>query len=81
MQPITTVSTSFSESGEVKREPLLELECMAIKMQFESRPRTNGMRFGVSVGGLYLKDKVTKNSIMTELVKPQMKVSVYGGTM
>lgn len=41
---------------------ILVLECSAIEMMFESRPRTGGFTFGLSVGGLQLIDKMTENS-------------------
>ena len=55
---------------------LLELECSEISMDLESRPRTNGLRFGIRVGGLYLRDKMTANSIMPVLIAPQQRVSI-----
>ena len=63
------------EKGENKPLTLVELECNTIKMLFESRPRSNGMKFGISVGGLYLRDKMTHNSIMPVLLTPQNRVS------
>ena len=63
------------EKGENKPLTLVELECNTIKMLFESRPRSNGMKFGISVGGLYLRDKMTHNSIMPVLITPQNRVS------
>ena len=47
-----------------------------MKMQLESRPRTNGLKFGISVGGLSLVDKMTPNSILPTLIRPQVKVRV-----
>ena len=63
------------EKGENKPLTLVELECNTIKMLFESRPRSNGMKFLISVGGLYLRDKMTHNSIMPVLITPQNRVS------
>ena len=63
------------EKEENKPLTLVELECNTIKMLFESRPRSNGMKFGISVGGLYLRDKMTHNSIMPVLITPQNRVS------
>ena len=56
-----------------KKKPLLELECTAINMSFQSRPRSNALKFNISVGGLYLRDKITKDSIMPVLVQPQRR--------
>ena len=55
----------------------LELECSEVSMDLESRPRTNGLKFGIKVGGLYLRDKMTANSIMPVLIAPQQRVSKH----
>ena len=55
------------------KKPLVELECTAIKMVFQSRPRSNGFKFELMVGGLFLRDKMTQNSIMPVLVQPQSR--------
>lgn len=52
----------------------MELQCNAIEMMFESRPRTSGITFGLSVGGLQLFDKMTENSLFPCLVGSQNKV-------
>ena len=43
-------------------------------MMFESRPRTSGLKFGISVGGLVLIDKLTEDSMFPCLVGSQNKV-------
>ncbi|CAH1798376.1 unnamed protein product [Owenia fusiformis] len=53
--------------------PILELECSLINMMLESRPRAKAMKFAVSVGGLTLRDAMTKNSIFPVLVGAQSK--------
>ena len=77
-----------SQHDDKKTRVLMELECSPIKMDLESRPRTNALKFEVSVGGLYLRDKATKDSIIPVLVSPQMKdksqsrqplVGLFGG--
>ena len=35
------------------------------------------MKFSIGVGGLFLRDHITVNSIMPVLVAPQMRVSIY----
>ena len=55
---------------------LLEVEASTIKMSFESRPRTQGLKYSVSVGGWMLTDKMTENSIMPVLIAPQQKVTI-----
>lgn len=54
---------------------MLELECSAINILFESRPRTKAMKFGMDVGGLYLRDKFLENSIFPNIIAPQPKVT------
>lgn len=61
--------------GTSKASCLIELECSTVQMALESRPRTHGLKFSASVGGLYLRDKMTKDSIMPVLVAPQSRVS------
>ena len=67
----------FIPPPDVSTETLLELECHAVSMMFESRPRSKGMKFSIGVGGLFLRDHITVNSIMPVLVAPQMRVSFY----
>ena len=55
---------------------MMELECSAINILFESRPRTKAMKFGVDVGGLFLRDKFLENSIFPHIIAPQPKVMV-----
>ena len=65
-----------AEEDKKDEQTIVELECNTIKMLFESRPRTSGMKFGISVGGLYLRDKLTPNSILPVLIAPQNRVPV-----
>lgn len=44
-------------------------------MMFESRPRSAGLTFALSVGGLQLVDKLTEHSLFPCLVGSQNKVS------
>ena len=50
---------------------LFELEFNDTRVEFESRPRTRSYRFQVSLGGLYLRDMITPDSIFPLLVSPQ----------
>ncbi|KAL5009745.1 hypothetical protein ScPMuIL_012050 [Solemya velum] len=71
-RPDMTSQTSLVNKD---RSSLLELECSAINMMFESRPRTSAMTFGISVGDLVLKDHFTENSNFPSLVMPQTKTN------
>ena len=67
-----------TEAAATKHAPrqtqlLAELECSPVTLQFESRPRSRGMTFEASVGGLFLRDCATLDSIMPLLVAPQAK--------
>ncbi|KAK3098591.1 hypothetical protein FSP39_021054 [Pinctada imbricata] len=53
--------------------PILEMECSTIAMLFESRPRTSAMKFELGVGGIYLRDKMTENTIFPNILSPQAK--------
>lgn len=65
---------AFVDNHSDVRKPLLEVEASMIKMSFESRPRSHGLRYSVIVGGLFLTDKMTEGSILPVLVAPQQKV-------
>lgn len=54
---------------------MVELECSLINMMFESRPRSSAMKYGLSLGSLYLRDKITENSTFPCLISPQARVS------
>lgn len=54
---------------------LILLECSVVKMGFQSRPRTNGMKFSVSINDFLLQDKMTPNSIRPTLIAPLLRVS------
>ncbi|XP_053397933.1 intermembrane lipid transfer protein VPS13D-like isoform X2 [Mercenaria mercenaria] len=64
---------TLQETGDVLTYSILELECSAIEMMFESRPRTGGFTFGLNVGGLRLLDKMTENSQFPCLIGSQNK--------
>lgn len=63
-----------------KSQLLAELECSPVTLTFESRPRSRGMTFEASVGGLYLRDCATVDSIMPLLVAPQAKEKAHAQT-
>ena len=53
---------------------IMELECTSIQMEFESRPRSSGLTFGLSVAGLQLLDTMTEGTLFPVLVGCQNKV-------
>lgn len=55
---------------------ILELECFAVKITFESRPRSSGMTFGISMGELFLRDTMTPGS--PALIAPFQKLQSVG---
>jgi len=50
---------------------LFELEYNDMKAEFETRPRTKSYKFGLSLGAMYLPDKITPNSVFPLLISPQ----------
>jgi vacuolar protein sorting-associated protein 13D len=50
---------------------LFELEFNDTRVEFESRPRTRSYKFCLSLGGMYLRDMITPNSIFPLLISPQ----------
>ena len=79
MNEYLTPSFGYPAGDAENNSALMELECSQIRMGLESRPRTNGLKFNVSVGGLYLRDKMNPDSIMPVLVAPQQRVSATIG--
>ncbi|KAL3882451.1 hypothetical protein ACJMK2_028789, partial [Sinanodonta woodiana] len=53
---------SATTIGEKVYYSIIELECTAINVMFESCPRTSAMKFGISIGGLVLLDKMTEKT-------------------
>ncbi|ELT97897.1 hypothetical protein CAPTEDRAFT_149660 [Capitella teleta] len=69
-----TVHLFNSKTTETNKDGcLIELECSTVQMGLESRPRSHGLKFTTSVGGLYLRDKKTEGSIMPVIIAPQAK--------
>lgn len=56
--------------------PLMELKCSVINILFESRPQTKAMKFGLNVGGFFLKDVCLENSIFPYIIAPHFKRKV-----
>ena len=40
-------------------------------MELETRPRTKSFKFNLSLGGMYLRDKITPDSVFPLLISPQ----------
>lgn len=54
-----------------KGSHLFEFEFNEVKVECETRPRTRSYKFGLTLGGMYLRDMITPNSIFPLLVSPQ----------
>jgi len=50
--------------------PVMDLELEALKLQLELRPRLNSQCFTISMGAIYLKDCLTRNSLYPMVVEP-----------
>ena len=61
-----TRSNSKTESS-----PLFEFEFQNVKVEHEHRPRTKSYLFSFHVGSVWLRDRITKNSLFPLLVSPQ----------
>lgn len=55
----------------ILRKSVLELQFENVQLNLESRPRTSSQRFSVSLGALYIWDKLTKDTVFPVLVAPQ----------
>ena len=42
-----------------------------MQVEVETRPRTKSFKFNLSLGGMYLRDKITPDSVFPLLISPQ----------
>lgn len=49
----------------------MELLLNNVRLELESRPRSNSSRFHISLGSITLNDYYTKNSVFPVLISPQ----------
>ena len=61
--------TSAKEGPE--RVLLFQAELEAVRLEHESRPRTGSQLVGLSLGAIYLRDRVTPGSLFPLLIAPQ----------
>jgi hypothetical protein len=50
---------------------LFQAELESVRLEHESRPRTESQLVGLSLGAIYLRDKVTPASLFPLLIAPQ----------
>ena len=50
---------------------LFDFEFQNVKVEHESRPRTGSYMFSLRLGAIYLRDKITTNSLFPLLISPQ----------
>ena len=65
--PLTSTSTS-------KRRLLFEFEFTDTKVDCETRPRTKSHKLNLTLGAMYLRDKVTPDTVFPMLISPQFVV-------
>lgn len=53
------------------RRSVLELQFENVQLNLESRPRSGSQRISVSLGGIYVWDRLTKDTVFPVLVAPQ----------
>ena len=58
-------------SSKSEATQLFEVEFEAVKVEHEHRPRTNSYLFSLHVGSVWLRDKITNNSLFPLLISPQ----------
>ncbi|XP_045474860.1 vacuolar protein sorting-associated protein 13D isoform X2 [Harmonia axyridis] len=63
-----SVNLCTTMDGEIS--PMLELEFKNLSLNIVSKPRTQAHLVELSLGALYLKDKITQNSLFSVLVGP-----------
>lgn len=56
---------------EESKKSVLELQFENVQLNLESRPRTGSQRVSVSLGALYVWDRLTKDTVFPVLVAPQ----------
>ena len=61
---------SFSDRTSSRRL-LFEYEFTDTKVECETRPRLKSFKFNLSLGGMYLRDKITPDSVFQTLISPQ----------
>lgn len=59
------------EMQEDNKKSVLELHFENVQLNLESRPRTSSQRISVSLGALYVWDRLTKDTVFPVLVAPQ----------
>ena len=55
---------------------IMEIEFSDVKWNSEVRPRSGTWEFCLSLGAMYIRDKVTTSTLFPLLVSPQTKVSL-----
>uniref|UniRef100_A0A0A9WG36 Vacuolar protein sorting-associated protein 13D n=3 Tax=Lygus hesperus TaxID=30085 RepID=A0A0A9WG36_LYGHE len=60
------------------RDPLMELQFQNVKVGLESRPRTASHSFEITLGAIYLRDHLFKDSAFPVLISPQSKSFMSG---
>ncbi|TRY62990.1 hypothetical protein TCAL_03981 [Tigriopus californicus] len=65
-----SIYESLPRHDEKGNHLLFELEFNTVKLNCETRPRTRSYKFALSLGGMYLRDMITKESIFPLLISP-----------
>ena len=67
-----SVQLRRAQSGEAEQGQLLfDFQFHDVKASHESRPRTGSMMVSLTLGAMYLRDKITRNSQFPLLISPQ----------
>ena len=72
-------STFGNKKANLLPKPIVEIEFSDVKWNSEVRPRSGTWEFCLSLGAMYVRDKVTTGTLFPLLVSPQTKVGVKPG--
>lgn len=66
------ITRLFSNTGATTKKRLLfEFEFTETKVEVETRPRAKSSKLNVSLGGIYVRDKITVDTVFPLLISPQ----------
>ena len=71
---LTVRETKVDNTTQMTQSPVIELEFSNACWESEVRPQSSTWECKMSLGGIHVRDKLTKGSLFPELVAPQVKV-------
>ncbi|KAK3737381.1 hypothetical protein QZH41_011519 [Actinostola sp. cb2023] len=77
---LTVRETKVDNTTQMTQSPVIELEFSNACWESEVRPQSSTWECKMSLGGIHVRDKLTKGSLFPELVAPQVKKAVKSQT-